>query len=339
LITSPFSLAIGMLLLAQPQPGEGSIGGLVLNASRGNASVESAEVLLRVQIDGEFVVVDQTTADREGLFRFDGLPLDQGLVYLPGANRDGIHYPGPRIRLSPDQPRANVILKVQDPITEPNPLIIRDWDLVVAPQPGALHVDETLIIDNPEQRTYVGETPEGGAEPVTLQLGIASDFERVTFDKEYYGRQFALINGKLATGIPWTPGRHELRFSYVVRNEARQRIWSRPLDLPCRQVRLTVRTTEPDDVTCNLGPGSSRREGEVTFESGGQDLPAGFLIRLELSRLPVSPMVYLRWIILALLALVVAGTSLALRRSGRAQDRTGASRGPHRSRRSMKARA
>ena len=84
------------------------------------------------------------------------------------------------------------------------------------------------MIENPEPRTYVGRNPEGHADSVTLQLGIASDFERVTFNKEFYGRQFALISGKLVTSVPWTPGRHELQFSYVVRNDGRHRVWTRP---------------------------------------------------------------------------------------------------------------
>ena len=138
MIASPLSLLIGMILLAQPQDGEGSIGGLVLNASRGDAPEGSAEVLLRVKIDDEFVVVDRVIADREGRFRFDGIPLDEGLVYLPGANRDGIHYPGPRIRLSEAQPRVDIVVKVQDSIAESNPLFIRDWELEIDPEPGAL---------------------------------------------------------------------------------------------------------------------------------------------------------------------------------------------------------
>ena len=197
-------------------------------------------------------------------------------MYLPGANRDGIHYPGPRILLSADQPSADVVLKVQDAITEPNPLVIRDWDLVLDPEPGALRVTETMVIENPEPTTYVGQIPDGGAEPVTLQLGISSDFERVTFSKEFYGRQFALINGKLVTDIPWTPGQRELQFSYVLRNDGRHRVWTRPLDLPCRHVRLTVRTADPDGVSCNLGAMSSGHDGTVTFESNDRVLPAGY---------------------------------------------------------------
>jgi hypothetical protein len=45
-----------------------------------------------------------TQSDDEGRFAFAGLPLDEDLIYLPGANLDGIHYPGPRLRLNRRQP-------------------------------------------------------------------------------------------------------------------------------------------------------------------------------------------------------------------------------------------
>ena len=61
------------------------------------------------------------------------------------------------------------------------------------------------MIENPASSTYVGLTPEGNEEPVTLQLGIPADFERITFNKESHGRQFSVVGGSLATGIPWTP--------------------------------------------------------------------------------------------------------------------------------------
>jgi hypothetical protein len=337
-IASPLSLIAGMLLLAQTQAGAGSIRGVVVNASTGETPVAAAEVLLRVRIDSEFVAVASATTDPNGRFEFDGLPVDEGLVYLPGANRDGIHYPGPRLLLGADRPGAEVVLKVQDVIAEPSPLVIRDWDLVLDPEPGALRVTETLVIENPDSRTYVGRHRDGGTDPVTLQLGIPADFEHVTFDKEFYGRQFSLIDGRLATGIPWTPGRRELRFSYVLRNDGRRRVWSRPVDLPCRHVRLTVPGADPGRMSCNLGPATVGSGGAV-FESDRVELPAGYVLQVELDRLPVSVMAYARWMTLAALAVAIAGSGLGLLRRRRPAHRDDSRRVLHRQPGKARARA
>lgn len=55
-------------------------------------------------------------------------------------------------------------------------------------------------------RTYVGRPAHEGGRTATLRLSIPSDFHRTTFHKEFYGRQFTLIDGRLVTDIPWAPG-------------------------------------------------------------------------------------------------------------------------------------
>jgi hypothetical protein len=329
-------LSVVLALLAQVYPDEGTIRGLVVNASRDEAPVGSADVVLRVQLDGDFIVAARTITDQDGRFVFEGLPVDPELIYLAGAHCEGIVYPGRRIRLSPGQPYAHDVLKVQEAITEPNPLVIRDYAITLEPGPGALRVTETMLIENPEPRTFVGKKPHPEAQPVTLRLGIPAEFERVTFREEFYARQFSLINERLVTGLPWTPGRRALQFSYVIRNEGRSRLWARPLDLPCDHVSITVSTNDPDGVSSNLGGSTRVENGTVTFEGVPRELPAGHLLRVELSRLPVPVMAHARWIVLGVLVAVIAGSCLVLRRPRGARGRSqsvGASVRPGRSRR------
>lgn len=320
------------LLLALWNPGtvEGRIGGKVVNASRHDEPAPGEEVYLQVMSGGEFVVAARARANADGRFLFEGVPADEGLLFLPGASREGIHYPGPRIALTPDRPGAELVLKVHDTTTGPNPLVIADYELTLVPEPGALRVTESLVIENPEPVTYVGPQPAEGQEPVTLALGVAADFERVTFDKEFYGRQFALRDGRLVTGLPWTPGRRELRYTYVLRNEGRSRAWTRPLDLPCRHVRLSVRSADPGAVRCSLGAPIRTGDGVVTFESDGRQLAAGQTLRVDLGGMPVPFMATARWAVLALLAAAIAVTWYVLRR--RETPAAATFRGPHRRR-------
>jgi hypothetical protein len=316
-VANGIGLVVGLALVAQGYPDAGSIRGLVVNSSRGDAPAGSAEVVLRVKLDGDFLVAARTTADPDGRFVFEGLPVDPALIYLAGAHRDGVVYPGRRIRLSPEQPQAHDVVKVQEAITEPNPLVLRDYTVVLEPQPGALRVTETLVIENPEPSTYVGRKPHPEAQPVTLRLGIPAEFERVTFRDEFHGRQFSLINERLVTGLPWTPGRRELQFAYVLRNDGRHRLWTRPLDLPCDRVSVTVRTIDPEGVSCNLRGPAHIEDGAVTFAGGPGALAAGHEIRVELSRLPVPVLARARWVALGALALAIAGSCLILMRRGR----------------------
>ncbi|NQT41647.1 MAG: carboxypeptidase regulatory-like domain-containing protein [Planctomycetes bacterium] len=304
----------------------GAIRGVVVNASQGNTPVGRAEVMLRVSQDGRLVPLATTTTDAEGRFAFVYLPVDPRHEYLPGANRDGVHYPGQRVQLVSQRPQAAVTLAVHDSIAHPSPLVVRRHEIVICPQPGVLRVTETLLVANPSLRSYVGRAGEDEAGPVTLRLSIPSDFERTTFQKEFFGRRFSLADGQLVTTIPWTPGERELKFTYVLRNTERRRVWLRPLDLPCSDVCVRVRTTKPEEITCNLPTTDIHHDGDLTelvFQSSGQDLPAGHVLQVELGQLPVAWMVYGRWLALAILLLLIAAASVV--RIRRRSQRSGQS--------------
>ncbi|MBC8870270.1 MAG: carboxypeptidase regulatory-like domain-containing protein, partial [Planctomycetes bacterium] len=238
MIGAHYALVIGLAISGQTHSDAGAISGIVVNASQGGVPAAHAEVVLRVQVDGQFVPAAETVADAQGRFHFPDLPADAGFVYLPGANRDDVHYPGKRLRLTAARPEVDVKLKVCDSIAHPCPLVIKRQDILIRPEPGALHVTESLLVSNPTRTTYVGQAKKEAAEPVTLQLSIPSDFDRTTFHKEFFGRRFSIAGGKLVTGVPWTPGEQELKFTYTLRNEEKYRLWQRPLDLPCDNVRL-----------------------------------------------------------------------------------------------------
>ena len=283
---------LACLLAADPPPAAppplnvGRIVGIVRNRSADDAAVGGASVVLRVRAQGQWALWDEATADPHGQFHFDHLPVGPALLYSPGASRDGVYYPGPTIELGARQSLAAVDLAVCDAVASPCPLVISDFQIAVQAEPGVLRFSESLLIDNPSNRCYAGPPVGKNGEPITLRLSIPADFQRVTFDEEFYGRHFAVVGGKLATSIPWTPGQRKLSYTYTVPNVERCRAWDRPLDLPCRHVRLCVNGRAAEGaVACNLPAGGG--EGPA-FASSGGGLPAGYVLHLETGRLPVS---------------------------------------------------
>lgn len=303
---------------ASPTPApQGTISGIVVNASRGEQPVPGSQVFLRVQSEGQFVPIAETTADEQGEFRFDHLAVDAEGPYLPGANRDGIHHPGPRIPLTSDHSHARVKLLVCDTTSGPSPLVIADYRISIDARPGVLTVTESMLIDNPTSLCYVGESPVPGAIPVTLRLAIPPDFERTTFHKEFFGRQFSVSGSKLVTDVPWPPGKRELVFTYVVVCNEDYYNWKRPLDLPCREIRLTARAHDTGDISANLAAAVAEEPGTVCFASTGELLPAGHAIEVTLGHLPIPAMTYAPPIALLTLVGLVAGMAVQLIRRSR----------------------
>ncbi len=333
-----------LAVAGQVPQSNGSIEGVVLNATSGQTPVGGAEVLLRLRVEGQFVPVARTTADEGGKFRFEELYVGRDWVYLPGADRHEIHYPGSRVELTPLSPHARIELEVCNSVATPNPLVIRKHEIDIRPESGAVRVTETILVDNPSKTCYVGGAVDEGSEPVTLQLSIPSDFERTTFYKEFFGRRFSLVDGKLVTSIPWTPGEREVKFTYLLANSERTFRWQRPVDLPCDDVRIVVHTERPDEVACSLERDSVRpdetvqpdeaddsRTVAVTYLSDGDRLPAGEVLQVELGRLPLSMMAYGRWAALAVLVVAIGATGVATIRRRRGGRRDTASASPSQS--------
>ncbi len=148
----------------------GTIEGVVVNASQGNSPVAQAEVILQVQLEGAFAPVEKTQADALGRFHFDNLPVGPEAFYLPGATRDGIFYPGRRIELSSTHRTAHLTVPVHDAVRHPNPLVIRQHEVVLRAEPGVLQVVEAMLIDNPGNTTYIGHGGAGRDDGVHFSL-------------------------------------------------------------------------------------------------------------------------------------------------------------------------
>jgi len=311
------ALACGTIVLGPSSDDPGVIRGRVVNMSQDEAPCAGAEVILRARIENEFAPVAQALTDADGTYRFEGLPVGAEYLYLPGANYREIHYPGRRVGLTRGQPAAYVTLDVWETVAEPSPLVIRQHEIVIGTEPGAVHVVEAMLVDNPARATYAGRAPSDDAPPITMRLSVPSDFERITFEKEKFGREFRVLDGQLVTGIPWTPGQHWLRFTYTLRPEAVRRGWQRSLDAPCDSMRIRVKHPRTEEIGCSLPTAADGLPGETVFQSGAGVLPAGHVIRVQLDHVSVPWSVYARWGALALLAGLIAGAAVVLGRSGR----------------------
>jgi hypothetical protein len=305
-------LTIALLLSATAAAHDGGvIEGVVVNASGDAAPLAKAEVVLRAGEDGFWMPVAQTVTDEAGRFVFHDLPVEQGLVYLPGVNRQGVHYPGPRVNLHSQRPTAHVRLSAFDAVAAPSPLMAQRHVIQLHVQAGVLEVCETLLVTNPSQTTYIGKA-QGDAPPVTLRICVPEGFERVTFDKEFHGRRFSIVDNRLVTSIPWPPGEQELKFTYRLPIDKHSQVFRRALDVPAALLQVRVAGKDADQASCNL-PLVERQGGQgKTFQSD-KPLPAGFSLEVACGRLPIPWMIYARCAAVAVLGVLVSVTVVSMR--------------------------
>jgi hypothetical protein len=82
--------------------------------------------------------------------------------------------------------------------------------------------------------------------------------------------------------------------------------------LPSAQVRVSVHTDEPAEVTCNLDRRAAQKERGVVFEAGPSTLDAGYPLHVELGHLPLSPMSHAPAGALVVLASLILLTSVLI---------------------------
>jgi hypothetical protein len=138
--------------------------------------------------------------------------------------------------------------------------------------------------------------------------------DKVTFEKEFDGRNFLLHNSDLITDLPWPPGEREVRFLYRLPAERRDISVKRALDLPTVHVTLRVRSDDPDHFWCNLPIAADQADGRRLFEHSGALLPAGHEIEVRLGALPIPFEAYGRWGAAGLLGLLIMGVLVKGRR-------------------------
>jgi hypothetical protein len=309
------ALLIAILLCAAnvdvPFGDVGTIGGVVINGSRHGEPMPDVEIVLRAGPEGSLVPAAKTESDAYGRFAFDDVPPDPMIVYLPGANRDGVHYPGPRVRLDPHDHVASVTIVAFDAVEAPSPLKAIRHDIDIDIGRRAIEVAETLTVANRTPTTYVGQAVEDKL-PVTLRLSIPQSFDRVTFRDEFHGRRFWVADRQPVTDIPWPPGERELRFSYRIPVEEFVELFRRRLDVKTSNVRIRVRGINARQVSCNL-PAAGKRSDDVVFASMDKELPIGFTIEVRSSAPPFPWVHYARWGSIVLLAALILATVVAPR--------------------------
>lgn len=295
-----------------PSEPVGIVQGVVVDGSQQGKPLEHIKVLLRAGADGPLIPVAETETDRYGRFVFEQVPTDPEIVYLPGANRGGVHYPGRRVRLNADNRVVRQKIVAFDAVASPSPLVAKRHDLDITVESQALKITETILISNPTQTTYVGKSTGPDRPPVTFWLSIPEDFDRVTFDKEFFGRRFLVVDHRPVTDIPWTPGEKEMRFTYHVPLAESEGRFRRSLDVPTSRIHVRVHGAGAKQVTCNLPPAQAA-QGEVDFASDGERLTEPFALDLEFGALPIPWMQYARWGALGMLIALVATTVVVYR--------------------------
>lgn len=311
----------------------GRFGGLVVDGTHGDQPLAGADVVLRATDGANYATQFEMKTDELGQFEFTRLPVARGLIYSAGVNRDGVHYPGPAVELSDAEPSRRVRLRAFEAVESPSPLVALVHEISVRRIDRTLEVIESIVVQNPTLRGYVGVAAEEGA-PVTLTITPIPGFATITFASESLGRSFHAHDGRLTTDLPWAPGAREITFKYRLPIHQRSLTLTRAFDLPCSNFLLRVEGELQQNAELDVAGErltiDEKASDAAIWKIMGRRLAAGEPIELRLDGLPVSAWSYAKWVAVGVLSLL-AGTIFvrrARRRAGSTQtSKTGKGEG------------
>lgn len=207
----------------------GSISGRVVNGTTGEPQ-RGVRVTL-TSGDGEQGSERSVTTGSDGRYRFDDLATGEDRFYVLDALYKKGLFAGRPLTLPADTRRPPVIettLRVFEPTTDPNAILIRRNTLFVVHKGNQLSVVESVKVINPTNNAYIGRgsalAPTSGKGP-TASLGFAlpdavlpETFQWQQADLDVPGAvELEGVGFAITTAIP--PGEVDFTFTYQVAGE------------------------------------------------------------------------------------------------------------------------
>lgn len=303
----------------------GRIEGRVINGTTGEPQGRVEVTLTRGTGDER---KEQTlTTGPDGRYRFAELPTGEDTFYVLDARYEGGLFAGRPLTIPSDTRETPVIettLRVFEPTTDPNAILIRRDDLFLVHDGARVSVIEAIKVVNPTKSAYIGRgsalsaTDEDGVTP-SLGFALPDDTVPETFrwlDADLDVPEAVEIEGVgfgITSAIP--PGDIDFTFSYQLEGTGGT------FDISRRALyevsELTVFAADPLQVTSNrLQP-----QGEIDLEgttyqrfTTSEDLDAADPIQILVVAEGGSSLPFVAGAT-ALLALILAIGWLAFRRS------------------------
>lgn len=296
---------------------QGGIEGQVLNgtAQASRESLADLPITLAVAAEGESPATFSTTTDEEGRFRFAEVDLREGSFYQVQVEYKGVIYTSEVKTFASGSEPLTFPLTIYETTNDPGSLVIERQHILVEFQvefqQGNLTVLEFLLVENSQDRTYIGDS--GGH---TLRLPLPPRATNIQFEDPLMAENATFSEEGLALTQPVLPGETAVLFSYRLPLSGPEFTVTKSVVYPTTNFNFLV-----EDVGAQVESPTLAFVETVEAEGGkylhyfAQDLEGGTVVTVWLSQIPaviagpetVSGIPLLpSWALLGLVALVMA---------------------------------
>lgn len=192
-------------------------------AVRGVQGTSGAPGVGLADVDIDFLVGDRsvrhisTKFDDSGIVVITDAPLGPGIRPAVRIKHSGVTYQeiGPVLDVA--NPHASMDVTVYETTDSAPDWVIPMRHIMAAATPGGHQVTETVVVENPSDRTWLGGPADPQGRRAVVQLGIPAGASNVQLVSGFHGWCCTAVNGSTLTiQMPLMPGRSSFQFSYRV---------------------------------------------------------------------------------------------------------------------------
>lgn len=201
-----------------PMP-TGVTGRVAIRAVQGTPGappIGSVPVTLQLVHSGAVIRTIESQLDEHGVVVLEDVPIGMGVLPVVRVDYADVTYQQPGERMDVTNRQQTIEVTCYE-VTEEKP----DWRMVmrhvmVGRAEGGLMVAEIVVINNPGQRTWLGEKDPSG-QVATCVLPVPTAATNVTLGKGFYNWSTTTYEpGRLVSKLPLMPGSTELQFRYNI---------------------------------------------------------------------------------------------------------------------------
>lgn len=157
------------------------------------------------------------TLDASGVALIENVPLPVEVRPVVRLQYAGVTYLEVGAPLSAERNEGVVTLTVFETTDEAPLWHVSMRHVMVEPHSDGAAVAETLVVENPGDRTWLGEATDGGAERPTIRVSLPEGADQVQLESGFHGWCCTVLTGSdLIVKMPLMPGRTSFRYSYHV---------------------------------------------------------------------------------------------------------------------------
>ncbi len=192
-------------------------------AIRGVQGTVGAEALGVTEVEIDFVRANRsvkhlsTKFDERGVIIVDDVPLGPDIRPLVRIKYAGVTYQEFGPELTESSPRASMTVTVFETTETAPAWRIPMRHVMATAAAGGYEVSETVVVENPTDRTWVGGPADAQGRRPVVQLGMPAGSEAIHLDAGFHGWCCTAVSGRtLTVQMPLMPGKATFKFSYRV---------------------------------------------------------------------------------------------------------------------------